>query len=163
MKAKIYLKQIEKYNDMIQNMVERLDHLRSITMKTTISMQSIERVQQTGDKDCMANAICSVLDFEQELEEETRKLVEKREAIISMMTMLPNKEYRLLYLMYAGKPVERMVNGEAVKQIEYMTLDEAAAYMGRSRRWASNVHGSGLAAIQRMLNERKENENQNRG
>jgi DNA-directed RNA polymerase specialized sigma24 family protein len=57
--------------------------------------------------------------------------------------------------MYAGKAVERIVENRKVIFHEYLTLEEAADELGKSRRTVNTLHGSGLAKVQKVIDERE--------
>ena len=94
----------------------------------------------------MAEAVCKYVDLEAELGAETAILIEERQSIIATIKKLPAREYRLIRLMYVGTVTS---SGE----IEYMSLKQAAAAMGISRRTATGIHGSALDRLRKILEE----------
>ena len=186
MKAKDYLKQIRKLDAIITFRTERLERMieqkseqierwNSIATKTTTTMQTVkigdaihgvEKVQSSGSKDSMADAICEKLDLQavylnefkpviQQGLNEIKAIETEREEIIKTLELLPPDEFKLLYIIYAGKVNERLIGGQKVKTIEYLTLEEAADELGKSRRTVNTLHGSGLAKVQKVIDERK--------
>lgn len=185
MKAKDYLNQIRKLDAIISFRTERLERMieqkteqierwYSIATKTTTVMQTIkigevihgiEKVQSSGSKDSMADAICEKLDLQSIYMNEFKPIIQKgldeikvieaeREEIIKTLELLPPDEFKLLYIMYAGKVNERLIGNQKVKTIDYLTLDDAADELGKSRRTVDTLHGSGLAKVQRIIDEK---------
>ena len=152
MDAKTYLMRIRDINEIIIGVIEEIEYHKSIALKITQNVNTVkingqthcsEKVQSSGNKDRMANAVCEYTDLESELEVEKDGLIAEKQEIISTIKMLPAREYKLLRLTYIGK----VENGNII----YMTLKQASYEMNISRRTASNVHKSALSNIQRML------------
>lgn len=142
MKAKIYLQQIEKLDSQIKKKLSEVEKLGLIATGTTMKFES-ERVQSSGSKHSMENAICMKLDIESEVVEEVKKLFKLRQKIIHDIDQLPINEYEVIYRKY----------------VEYKELYEIADDMGMSYSWVTSVHGRGLANIQKQLNERENDVN----
>lgn len=158
---------------MIEQKIEQIERWYSIATKTTTTMQTvkigemihgIEKVQSSGSKDSMAKAICEMLDLQSVYVNEFTPIIQKgleeimsveaeREEIIKTLELLPTNEYKLLYLIYAGKENERLIDGQRIKTIKYLTLDEAADELGKSKRTVDTLHGSGLAKVQKIIDE----------
>ena len=164
MDAKTYLMRIRDINEIIIGVIEEIEYHKSIALKITQNVNTVkingqthcfEKVQSSGNKDRMANAVCEYTDLESELEAEKDGLIAEKQEIISKIKMLPAREYKLLRLMYVGK-VARCGDSE---YITYFTLKQAAAEMHISRRTASGIHGSALNNLRKILSERSENEN----
>lgn len=138
MEAKSYLQQIEKLDSQIKKKLSEVEKLGLIATGTTMKFES-ERVQSSGSKHSMENAICMKLDIESEVVEEVKKLFKLRQKIIHDIDQLPINEYEVIYRKY----------------VEYKELYEIACDVGKSYSWVTSVHSRGLANIQKQLNERE--------
>jgi hypothetical protein len=136
------------------------------TIKIGEVIHGVEKVQSSGSKDSMADAICEKLDLQtiymneylpiiQQGLEEIKAIESEREEIIKTLELLPADEFKLLYVIYAGKAVERIVENRKVIFHEYLTLEEAAIELDKSRRTVNTLHGSGLAKVQKVIDERE--------
>lgn len=150
-----YLHRLQDINELIMGVADEIELWKVIATKTTAQVQTVniggelhavEKVQSSGSGDSMAEAVCKYVDLEAELGAETAALIEERQRIIATIKKLPAREYRLIRLMYAGTVTS---SGE----IEYMSLKQAAAAMGISRRTATGIHGSALDRLRKILNE----------
>lgn len=134
MNAKIYLKQIIELDVKIENKIAEVEHWKSVASSTTVSSDG-ERVQSSGSKETMANAVCKYLQLEQELNEEIDKLVSAKQDIIAHIEQLPSKEYNVLHKMY-------------VQGFELWQMPEK---MNRSYSWVNATHGRAIANLQKIL------------
>lgn len=150
-----YLYRLRDINELIMGVADEIELWKVIAMKTTAQVQTVniggelhavEKVQSSGSGDSMAEAVCKYVDLEAELGAEKVALIEERQSIIATIKKLPAREYRLIRLMYVGTVAH---SGEIV----YMSLKQAAADMGISRRTASGIHGSALDRLRKILKE----------
>ena len=151
MKHKDYLLQIQKLDRMIENKLDEVEHWKNVAKSSTANNES-ERVQSSGSKEKMADAVCSYLTIEDEINAAIDKLIDKRQEIIETIELLSVDEYDLLYKMYVGIT---KVNKDDTQERIYMTLDEVAVLNDRSKRWAASVHGRALVNLQKILDERE--------
>ena len=151
MKAKEYLLQVKKLDRMIENKLDEVVHWKNLAEITTANIES-ERVQSSGSKQKMEEAVCRYLSMESEINAVIDELVDARQEIIETIELLNADEYDLLYKMYVGI---RKVRKDGTMETLYLTLDEVAALKDKSRRWAASVHGRALANLQKILDERK--------
>lgn len=138
MTAKEYLEQIATLDELIKNKVLRIGQLKEEAKRTTAKLDG-ERVQSSGSKQKMANTIVKYVDIEQG---ELKDLYEQREKIINTMKRLPYREYDILFKVYALG----------------WKLDAVAERYHKSYSWAKKAHAKALNAMQKILDERKENE-----
>ena len=151
MKHKDYLLQIQKLDRMIENKLDEVEHWKNVAKSSTANNES-ERVQSSGSKEKMADAVCRYLTIEDEINAAIDKLIDKRQEIIETIELLSVDEYDLLYKMYVGIT---KVNKDDTQERIYMTLDEVAVLNDRSKRWAASVHGRALVNLQKILDERE--------
>lgn len=138
MNAKDYLLQIQKLDKLIENKLQEVAHWKAVATGTTVCSEG-DRVQSSGSKQKMADAICRYMQMEDEINAAIDRLVDTKQEIIETIEMLSIDEYDLLHKIYVQKK----------------ELYEAAMEMDRSYRWATSVHGRALANVQKILNERE--------
>ena len=144
MNAKEYLLQIQKLDRLIENKLMEVAHWKSVATGTTVCAEG-DRVQSSGSKQKMADAVCRYLHMEDEINADIDRLVDIKQDIIKTIEQLPVKEYDLLHKIY----------------VQGMEMYEAAVEMDKSYRWATSVHGRALANVQKVLDERASNEETN--
>lgn len=138
MNAKDYLLQIQKLDKLIENKLQEVAHWKAVATGTTVCSEG-DRVQSSGSKQKMADAICRYMQMEDEINAAIDRLVDTKQEIIETIEHLPIDEYDLLHKIYVQKK----------------EMYEAAMEMDRSYRWATSVHGRALANVQKILNERE--------
>lgn len=146
MNAKDYLLQIQKLDKLIENKLQEVAHWKEVATGTTVCSEG-DRVQSSGSKQKMADAICRYMQMEDEINAAIDRLVDTKQEIIETIEMLSIDEYDLLHKIYVQKK----------------ELYEAAMEMDRSYRWATSIHGRALANVQKILNEREQNERNKHG
>ena len=152
MKAKEYLKQLQKLNRMIENKLMEKEQWKTIAcgISAPTAPETGVRVQTSGSQQKMADAVARYLDMESEIDQCIDALVDTRTEIIAVIEQLPPAQYDLLHKAYVG-----VVQDES---IHYMTLPEIADLYQRSRSWANVVHGRALANVQKILDSRDKTE-----
>ena len=151
MKAKEYLKQLQKLNRMIENKLMEKEQWKTIAcgISAPTAPETGVRVQTSGSQQKMADAVARYLDMKSEIDQCIDALVDTRTEIIAVIEQLPPAQYDLLHKAYVG-----VVEGET---IHYMTLPEIADLYQRSRSWANATHGRALANVQKILDSREQN------
>jgi hypothetical protein len=135
--------QIQKLDKLIENKLLEVEHWKAVATGTTVSPEG-DRVQSSGSKQKMADAICRYMQMEDEINAVIDRFVDTKQEIIETIELLSIDEYDLLHKIY----------------VQSKELYEAAMEMDRSYRWATSVHGRALANVQKILNEREKHENQ---
>ena len=137
MKAICYLKQLEKLDAIIEN--KQIEKAQFMDIALSITGHSDgERVQSSGSKQRMADAVIEYSDIDREIEEEILAAKRAKREIIKTIEQLKAKEYDLLHKVY----------------IQHMTFKEVAAAKGKSTSWATTVHGTALQSLQKILDRR---------
>lgn len=144
MRAKPYLKQLEKYDMLITNKLTEKEQWKEIALGITAHSEG-DRVQTSGSKQRMADAIDKCIDVEMQIDSLVDALVDAKREICSLIEQLNPTEYDLLHKVY----------------IQHMTLYDAAAAKGKSYTWATTVHGRALKSVQRILDARENNAHDN--
>jgi DNA-directed RNA polymerase specialized sigma24 family protein len=140
MKARDFLRQLEKIDRMIENKRIEAEQWREIACGTTSHLG--ERVKSSGSQQKMADAIDRYLDIEIEISNKIAELAETRWEIISTIDQLPVAEYDLLHKVY----------------VQHYQLQEVADMLDKSYSWVTTVHGQALANVQKILDKRQNKE-----
>jgi hypothetical protein len=151
MKAQDFLKQLKKIDCIISNKMAELEQWQNVATSITAPMGG-ERVQSSGSKERMADAVCEKVDILTEIREEINRLLAKRKEIISVLEQLEADEYDLMYKVYVGK-LELRKDGTMVTR--YMQLKEVADLYCNSYGWATNIHGTALKNVQKIIDAEK--------
>lgn len=134
MTAREYLKQIIFLDCKIDEKKARVRVLKEGAEKRTSNLTP-DKVQASGAKDKVGNAVCSYVALEAEIEEDKRK----RDKIIGSINLLPPFEATVLYKYY----------------VSYKSLKEISRDMRKSYSWVAKTHSSGLLSMQRLIYEGK--------
>lgn len=141
MKAQDYLKQLKKLDTIIKNKLIEKAQWKNIALGVT-SHSDGERVQSSGSKQKMTDAIDRCIDMEAEIDGLIDRLIDLKREIISTIEQLNATEYDVLHKRY----------------IQGMTFDEIGAAKHKSKSWATTVHGRALQNLNKILDERTESE-----
>lgn len=134
MDAVEYLERIEKLVMMIHNKQVQVDKWRRIAENNT-GQAAGERVQASGNKQKMADAVNMYTDIEREIQ----SLVNERVAIEKVIEQLPCDEYDVLFKHYALG----------------MSLQEIANRKDKSYSWVTMKHSSGVKSVQCILDKQR--------
>lgn len=138
MKAKEYLKQLEKLDRLIENKLAEKEQWKAIATSTTQQM-SADRVQSSGNPQKMADAVFKIVEIEAEIDACIDRLVDIKRDVIHTIERLNTDEYDLLHKVY----------------VQYLTLYEYAEHTGKSYNTVKSIHGSALNNVRFILAERE--------
>jgi DNA-directed RNA polymerase specialized sigma subunit len=144
-RAQEYLEQVDKLNAMIENKTAESAQWRSIALGVTANSEG-ERVQSSSSQQKMADAINRVVDLQAEINCLIDRLIDTKLEIIKTIEQLNATEYDVLHKRY----------------IQGMTFDEVGAAKGKSKSWATTVHGRALQNLNVILDEREKAEAEER-
>ena len=137
--AQIYLEQVEKLDSIIKNRLIEKQQWKDIALGITANMDG-ERVQSSGGKDKMGEAVIKCIDIEAEIDRLIDKLIDtKKDVIQTIEELYSPTEYNVLHLRY----------------IQYKTLQEIADQYGRDYDWAKLTCKRGCDHVQVILNRKK--------
>lgn len=137
--AQIFLEQVEKLDTMITNKLIEKQQWKDIALGITANMDG-ERVQSSGAKDKMANAVMKCVDMEAEIDRLVDKLIDAKKVVIQTIEQLYSPmEYNVLHMRY----------------IQYKTLQEIADYYGKDYDWAKITCHRACRHVQAILNKSK--------
>lgn len=133
--VQVYLEKPEKLDLLIKNKLIEKQQWRDIALGITANMDG-ERVQSSGAKSKMADAINKCVDIETEIDRLIDILVDTKKEVIQTIEQLDSPiEYDVLHRRY----------------IQYQTLQEIADYYGRDYSWAKLTCKRGRYQIQGIL------------
>lgn len=137
--AKLFLEQVEKLDAIIKNKLIEQQQWRDIALGITANMDG-ERVQSSGAKSKMADAVVKCVDMEAEIDRLVDNLVDTKKDVIKTIEQLYSPtEYNVLHMRY----------------IQFKSLQEIADHYDRDYSWVTTTHGRALANVQAMLDARQ--------
>lgn len=136
-RAQTYLEGIYKYDAIIENKMAEVEKYRCIASGITSTTEG-ERVQSSGTKSKMADAINLVVDLETEIAELIEKSLNERREIIRTIEQMDAMDYDVLHKRY----------------VQRLTFDEIGASRNMSKSWATTVHGRALQRLNKILDNR---------
>lgn len=134
MKAKDYLQQVNKIDAIIKNKLIEKNQWMAIATSTTAYSDG-ERVQSTGSKQKMADAVVRIVEMQEEINEYIELLVDTKESILKTIENLPTIEYDILHKVY----------------IQGMNLYNVALYYDKTYSWVTTIHGRALKHVQDII------------
>ncbi len=138
MRAKEYLSQVEKLDVMIQNKLIEKAQWMDIALGITANMSG-EKVQSSGVKSKMAEAVEKCVDMEAEIDKLVDRLIEVKKDVVATIEQVDNPtEYDVLHKRY----------------IQRMDLQEIADAYGKEYGWATTTNGRALKSVQAILDAR---------
>ena len=138
MKAQEYIKQYIKQKSIIANCWAEVAHWKDIAHSITGNTEG-ERVQSSGSKQKMADAVISYSDIEDEIKQRIAKANEIQCEILDTIELLKESEYDVLHKLY----------------IQGKTFKEIAVLKDKSISWVTSMHGNALKNLQRILDNRE--------
>ena len=136
--AKEFLRQPKLIDIKIQNKLAEKERWKSIAFGISANNDS-ERVQSSGSKQKMADAVGKYVDIERQIDETIDKLIDAKKDVLSVIEQLEPNEYDVTHKRY----------------IQDMTFDEIAFVYKKSKSWATTIHGNALQSVQKILDERE--------
>ena len=138
MKAKTYLLQIQRYDEMINNKLVELQKWRDIATDISVKVSG-DKVQTSGNGDKIGNAVSNYVTIEQEINEAVFELAKLRSEIIRTIEVLNVTYYDVLHKIY----------------VQGLQLWEVADIYKKSYSWITTTHSRALKALQAILDERE--------
>lgn len=133
--AQIFLKQPEKLDAIINNKLIEKKQWQDLALGITANMGG-ERVQSSGAKSRMADAVERCIDVEAEIDDLVDTLVAAKQNVIETIEQLDSPmEYKLLHDRY----------------IKFMSLQEIADKYNKEYSWATTTHGRAIKNVEAIL------------
>lgn len=135
MNAKDYLIQVVKLDTLIQNKLIEKAQWMDIALGVTAILNS-DRVQTSGRKSKMAEAVEKCVDMEDEIDSLIDRLIDTKKDVIATIEQVESPiEYDVLHKRY----------------IQQMELQDIADHYGKEYGWATTTHGRALKSVQEIL------------
>lgn len=141
MKAKDYLDQVEKLDTIIQNKLIERAQWKDVALGVTARSDG-ERVQASGSKNKLGDAVAKAVDIEAEIDALIDRLVDVKRDIIATIEQLNTTEYDVLHKRY-------------IQHLSYVEIADAKC---RDYNWVTTVHGRALKNVQAIIDERERHE-----
>jgi len=133
--AKDYLRQVKRLDVRIKNKLIEQMQWRDIALGITANMEG-ERVQSSGSKSKMAEAVERCVDMEADIDRLVDELIELKKEVIETIEQLDSAtEYDVLHRRY----------------IQYQSLQEIADHYHKDYGWATTTHGRALKSVQEIM------------
>jgi DNA-directed RNA polymerase specialized sigma24 family protein len=130
-----FLKQPGRIDCTIRNKLIEQQQWKDIALGITANMDG-ERVQSSGAKSKMADAVERCVDMEAEIDSLIDKLVDTKKEVIQTIEKLDSAtEYNILHMRY----------------IQDISLQDIADHYGKDYGWATTTHGRALKNVQEIL------------
>lgn len=136
MKAKEFLRQYEKQQTIIASCWAEVARWKDVAYSITGNTEG-ERVQSSGSKQKMADAVISYSDIQADIKQRIAEAREIQNEIVSKIARLKETEYYVLHSIH----------------ILGLTFKEVAANKGKSVSWATSTYGTALANLQQIIDE----------
>lgn len=137
--VQIYLEQVEKLDALIENKLIERRQWKDLALKITANMDG-ERVQSSGSKSRMADAVDKCVDAEETVALTVDKLMQQKQEVLNTIEALYSPFwYKILHLKY----------------IQHKTLETIAEEMDKSYTSITTAHGRALEAVSQILKARK--------
>ena len=138
MDAKAYLSQVKKLDAQIRNKLIEKQQWKDIALGITANMDG-ERVQSSGRKTKMADAVDKCVDVEAEIDSLIDKLIDTKKEVIQTIEQLDSPlQYNVVHMCY----------------IQGLSYQEIADKYGMSYDWVKQAHKRAIRNVQAIL-ERK--------
>lgn len=129
------LEQVEKLDTLIRNKLIEKQQWKDIALGITANMDG-ERVQSSGNKSKMADAVERCVDMEAEIDALIDQYINTKRAVLGVIERLDSPiEYNLVHMRY----------------IQHKSLQEIADHYGKEYGWATTTHGRALTKVQAII------------
>lgn len=141
MTADEFLKQIEKYDRMIDGKLSELYRYKCLVTSVTVPTDR-EAVQTSGVSDKVGNIVAKIVDLENEIDDIIDEYIDTRKRCISVIEMLKDPlQYAIIHKHY----------------VEYKSYAEIAAEECYSYVWIMTVKDKALREVERIIKNFSEN------
>ena len=141
MKAMDFLRQVDKLDRLIANKLIEKERWKALAMGTSANTEG-ERVQSSGSKQRMQDAVCRYVSIEEEINQYIDELVGIKQNIISTIEELPTNEYDILHKVY-------------IQHIKLHKVAENWEGEAKSLTGVKKIHRKALSSLQKILDERE--------
>lgn len=137
MKAKEYLQQLKRLDELINQKIKEVTDLRERAISVSGIDYSKDKVQTSSSGDApYANIVTRIIDLSAEVDAEINKFVDEKHKIINQIQQLQNvEEMTILHKRY----------------IEYLSFERIAVDMNYTIRNIYFIHGRALQSFEKMF------------
>jgi len=132
--AKQYLQQVSRLDKMINNKLSEIYQLRNMATSITVANEG-DRVQTSGSKDRMGDAVAKIVDLEDEAHDLIVQYTEMYKRIVSQIEAVQKEKYYMVLHM---------------RYIECKTFEQISVEIGYSYRQTTRLHGEALTEFERL-------------
>lgn len=132
--ARQYLLKVERLEKVIQNKADEIKRLQEISTGAT-NMLRLDGVKRSGHSDKIGDCVSSIIQLENELQEDIERAISCRRNVEKTIEQLPASQYDFLHKVY----------------LQGMNLKEVAYLYDRSYSWATTIHSKALKNLQKVL------------
>jgi DNA-directed RNA polymerase specialized sigma24 family protein len=133
--AQVFLERVEMVEAIIENKLIEQRQWREIATSVSANMDG-ERVQTSGAKSKMANAVINCIAMEDEIADAVDKLIaEKQKVVRTLEKLYSPMEYKILHMRY----------------IQHLSLTDISEKLKKEYTWVTTTHGRALKSVQRLL------------
>ena len=137
-KTELYLERIEMVDNIVHNKMIERKQWEDLALSITANMGG-ERVQSSGSKSKMADALNRCVDMEAEIDRAVERLVAEKREIISVIEQVETPIwYNLLHMRY----------------VQYKEPKEIAEHYGKNYDWTTTTLGRARANVREILDGR---------
>lgn len=135
MKAEEFLGKIRKYDTLINNKLIEREQWKEIATNTTANMGDGDHVKSSGNLQKMEDAVCRIVDIENEINQAIDELIKWKQEVISVIEMLGSDDYDILHKIF----------------VQYMDLQDVAVTYEKSYSWIVVKRRRALEHLQDLL------------
>jgi DNA-directed RNA polymerase specialized sigma24 family protein len=134
-KAQVFLERVEMIDTIIKNKLIEQREWKDLAVSISANMDG-EKVQSSGSKSKMADAVVKCVAMEIEICEFVDELItEKKKVVQTLERLYSPTEYKILHMRY----------------IQYISLVDIADKLNKEYTWVTTTHGRALKNVQKLL------------
>lgn len=131
MTAKEYLSQARFLDDRINSKIQQISSLNELATKCTATISDMPHSPNSGGS-TMADAICKIVDLQEEINKDIDRLVDLKREIMGVIKAVPNVEYQTI--------LEK-------RYLCFISWEQIAVDMNYSMQHIHRMHSSALKEI----------------
>lgn len=135
MKAEQFLEKIHKYDTLINNKLIECEQWKEMALNTSANVGDVFNVQSSKNLHKMEDAVCRIVDIQNEIDAAVKGLIECKQRVISYIERLEPDDYDILHKLY----------------VQYMDLQDVADAYGKSYSLVITRKRNALDALQLLI------------
>lgn len=129
-----FLQQIGKYDAIIHNKLIEVEQWKALALSTT-SVLTPDKVQTSGSRQKMSEAVDKYIDIQNEINEYIDKLYDSKQEVLAKIEQLEPVDYDVLHKIY----------------VQFMTLQDVADAYAKSYSWACKQRTKAVDNLEAIL------------